>query len=75
LDAHLPDHLLWPEPAKIALAWVLRQTGVIAIPKASNKTHVRTNARSIGIKLTEQDLHELDRAFPPPRSTQPLPIL
>src|SRR5256885_14379910 len=28
-------------PAQIALAWVLRQPDVIAIPKASNKTHVR----------------------------------
>src|SRR6266702_4109401 len=33
-------------PAQIAIAWVLRQSGVIAIPKASNRTHVRDNARS-----------------------------
>src|SRR5439155_14455018 len=36
--------------AQIALAWVLRQPGVIAIPKASNEKHIRENARSIKIK-------------------------
>src|SRR6266700_3959966 len=41
-------------PAQIALVWVLRQPGVIAIPKASNETHVRDNARSIDIKLTKE---------------------
>ena len=62
-------------PAQIALAWVLRQPNVIAIPKASTEAHVRENAHSIDIKLTEQDLTELDREFPPPRTQQPLPML
>jgi diketogulonate reductase-like aldo/keto reductase len=61
--------------AQIALAWVLRQPEVIAIPKASNKTHVRENVQSIELKLTKEDLTELDDAFPPPRSKQPLPTL
>jgi diketogulonate reductase-like aldo/keto reductase len=61
--------------AQIALAWLLRQPGVIAIPKASNETHVRDNARSIEIKLTKEDLAELDREFPPPKSKKPLPTL
>jgi diketogulonate reductase-like aldo/keto reductase len=62
-------------PAEIALAWVLRKSGVIAIAKASNKAHVRENARSIEIQLTKEDLIDLDKAFPPPRSQQPLPML
>ena len=62
-------------PAQIALAWVLRQPGVIAIPKASNKTHVRENAGSVEIELTKEDLAEIDRFFPAPKSKQPLPIL
>ena len=61
--------------AQIALAWVLRQPGVIAIPKASNKTHVHDNARSLEVNLTKEDLTEHDHAFPPPRSKQPLPML
>jgi diketogulonate reductase-like aldo/keto reductase len=62
-------------PAQIALAWVLRQPGVIAIPKASDEKHVRDNARSINIKLTEEDLPALDSEFPPPKSKKPLPML
>ena len=61
--------------AQIALAWVLRQPGLIAIPKASNENHVRDNAPSIEIELTERDLADLDREFPPPRSNQKLPTL
>src|SRR5438046_1732898 len=61
--------------AEIALGWVLRQPGVIAIPKASSEKHVRDNARSIDIELTKEDLADLDRAFPPPKSKQPLPML
>jgi diketogulonate reductase-like aldo/keto reductase len=62
-------------PAQVALAWTLRQPGVIAIPKSSRETHVRDNARSAEIALTEQDWTEIDRLFPPPRSKQPLAVL
>ena len=62
-------------PAQIALAWVLRQPGIIAIPKASNENHVRDNARSLEMELTKRDLADLDREFPPPRSKQELPTL
>jgi diketogulonate reductase-like aldo/keto reductase len=72
-------------PAQIALAWVLRQPGppmdgvavatVLAIPKASNEKHVRDNARSIDINLTKDDLADLDREFPPPKSKKSLPML
>jgi diketogulonate reductase-like aldo/keto reductase len=61
--------------AQIALAWVLRQPGVIAIPKASKEKHVRDNAQSIHVKLTKEDLADLDQEFPPPKSKKPLPIL
>jgi len=61
--------------SKIALAWVLRQAGVIAIPKASSKAHVRDNARSTEIKLTNEDFADLDREFPKPKSKKPLPML
>ena len=62
-------------PAQIALAWVLRQPDVIAIPKASTQTHVRDNAASLKIKLTKEDLTNLDREFPPPKSKNSLPML
>ena len=62
-------------PAQIALAWVLRQPGIIAIPKASNEKHVRDNARAIEVKLTKEDLTGLDREFHPPKSRKSLPML
>jgi diketogulonate reductase-like aldo/keto reductase len=61
--------------SQVALAWVLRQPGMIAIPKASNEKHVRDNARSIEIKLTGEDFAQLDREFPAPKSKKPLPML
>jgi diketogulonate reductase-like aldo/keto reductase len=62
-------------PAQVALAWVLKQEGVVAIPKASNLEHVRENRASLDIELTEEDLAELDRAFPPPRKKVPLKMI
>jgi diketogulonate reductase-like aldo/keto reductase len=61
--------------AQIALAWVLRQPGVIAIPKASNERHVRDNARSVNIRLTKENLAEFNQEFPPPKSKESLPML
>jgi diketogulonate reductase-like aldo/keto reductase len=62
-------------PGQIALAWVLRQPGVIAIPKAGNQAHVRDNAQSVEIQLTDEDFAEIDREFPPPTSKEPLLML
>ena len=62
-------------PAQIALAWVLRQSNVIAIPKASTDAHVRDNAASLKIKLTKEDLIDLGREFPPPKSRKSLLML
>lgn len=59
-------------PAQIALAWVLAQPGVIAIPKATRLDHVRQNAAARDIVLTPEDLAELDRLFPPPTRKRPL---
>lgn len=61
--------------AQIALAWVLRQKGVIAIPKASRPEHVRLNRAAADISLSEPDLAELDRLFPPPARKRPLEMI
>ncbi|CDX16532.1 oxidoreductase [Mesorhizobium sp. LCM 4577] len=61
--------------AQIALAWVMAQQGVIAIPKASRQEHVRQNAAALDIKLTAQDLADLDRAFPPPTRKRGLEMI
>lgn len=62
-------------PATVALAWVLRQSGVIAIPKSSSKTHIAANRSATDIKLSPDDCSDLDKAFPPPRRKQPLAML
>lgn len=62
-------------PAQIALAWVMRQDGVIAIPKAGSQEHVRQNVAALDIKLTPQDIADLDRAFPPPKRKRGLEMI
>jgi diketogulonate reductase-like aldo/keto reductase len=59
-------------PAQAALAWVLRHDNVCAIPRATKPLHVRENRGALDIRLSAADLAELDRAFPPPTSKQPL---
>lgn len=62
-------------PAQIALAFVLRQQDAMVIPKAGSEAHVRENRAALDISLTDQDLAELDRAFPPPQGPTPLEML
>jgi diketogulonate reductase-like aldo/keto reductase len=62
-------------PAQIALAWLLRQDGMIVIPKASRQEHVRENRGTLDVKLTADDLAALDRAFPPPKARTSLGML
>ncbi|MER8955036.1 aldo/keto reductase [Mesorhizobium sp. M0833] len=62
-------------PAQIALAWVMAQEGVIAIPKASRAEHVRQNVAALDIELTSEDFAEIDRAFPPPRRKSGLAMI
>jgi len=62
-------------PAQVALAWLLRQEGMIVIPKATNPDHVRENWQALDLKLTADDLAALDRAFPPPKRRTPLGML
>jgi diketogulonate reductase-like aldo/keto reductase len=61
--------------AQIALAWVLRQPDMMVIPKATTLEHVRENRAALDIELSEQDLAELDRGFPPPKGRRPLELL
>jgi diketogulonate reductase-like aldo/keto reductase len=60
------------DPAAVALAWVLRQPGVITIPKAVKPEHVRANMKALDVKLDADDLAALDAAFPPPKRAGPL---
>lgn len=59
-------------PAQIALAWTIRMSGVMAIPKAATAGHVRENFNSLSIILDSEDMAMLDIAFPPPTNKIPL---
>jgi diketogulonate reductase-like aldo/keto reductase len=61
--------------AQIALAWLLRQKGLVVIPKSANAQHVRENHGSLNIRLSEDDLRELDDIFPPPSKKTNLEML
>jgi len=60
------------DPAAVALAWVLRQPGVVTIPKAARPEHVHANLAALDVKLDAEDLAALDAAFPPPKRAAPL---
>ncbi|HEX4194148.1 MAG TPA: aldo/keto reductase [Stellaceae bacterium] len=62
-------------PAQLALAWVLRQDGVVTIPKASNPAHVRENRAALDMVLSEAEGAALDKAFPPPTKPTALAML
>lgn len=62
-------------PAQVALAWVLRQDDVMAIPKAGLAEHVRENRAALDVRLTKKDFAELECAFPPPTEKKPLEML
>ena len=61
--------------AQIALAWVIRQEGVVAIPRTGSPAHVRENVGALAIKLSPRDLEEIDRAFPPPKRKRSLEMI
>jgi diketogulonate reductase-like aldo/keto reductase len=62
-------------PARIAIAWLLREVDIMVTPKARTLAHVRENRAALDVELTRADLAELARAFPPPSGTQPLEML
>jgi diketogulonate reductase-like aldo/keto reductase len=57
---------------QVALAWLVRQPGVIAIPKTGSEAHVRENFAALNLRLGKADLAQFDRLFPPPRKKVPL---
>jgi len=62
-------------PIQIALAWTLRHDNVVSIPKATRMAHVLMNSKAADVVLTEEDLADIDRAYPPPRRDVPLETL
>ena len=62
-------------PAQVALAWTLREPGVLAIPKAGHVDRVRENHGALDVELSPGDLAQLDAAFPPPTRKKALEMI
>lgn len=51
-------------PGQLALAWVLHQDGVVAIPGTKRRTYLEENVAAADVELTADDLAALDKAAP-----------
>jgi diketogulonate reductase-like aldo/keto reductase len=52
--------------AQVALAAVLAQPGVVAIPKAVDEAHLRENLAAAELVLSDDERRRIDERFPPP---------
>jgi diketogulonate reductase-like aldo/keto reductase len=59
---------------QVALAFLTRQAGTFAIPKASSAGHVEDNAAAEGLKLSAEEIARIEASFPARRSAE-LPTL
>lgn len=62
-------------PAQIALAWLLDQPDVIAIPKAVELSHLEENRAAAELVLDGAERAALERAFPIPAKPRALEML
>jgi len=62
-------------PAQAALAWLLANEDVIAIPKSGHRERLKENVGALDHELTAAQLAELDGLFPPPAGPSPLAML
>lgn len=60
---------------QVALAYLTRDEGTFAIPKAEQPEHVRENARAGDLTLSPTEIAAIDAAFPVGRATRELPTL
>jgi diketogulonate reductase-like aldo/keto reductase len=52
--------------AGVALAWVIRNGNVIAIPESGVPAHVKENAVALSLTLNPEELQKLNEAYPGP---------
>ena len=57
---------------QVALAAVLAQPGVVAIPKATGEAHLRENLAAADVVLSDDDMRAIERRFPRPERASPI---
>jgi diketogulonate reductase-like aldo/keto reductase len=62
-------------PAQAALAWLLSHEDVIVIPKSGNRERLRENFAATERSLSDAELSQLDRLYPPPAQARGLQML
>jgi diketogulonate reductase-like aldo/keto reductase len=62
-------------PRQIALAFLLRFPALFAIPKAGRADHAADNAAAAEIRLTEEEVLQIDGAFPRGRRRKGVPSI
>jgi diketogulonate reductase-like aldo/keto reductase len=62
-------------PKQIALNYLTRHPSTFTIPKTTRSERVRENSGGVGWQLTEDEVNEIDRAFPLPLSGTPLGVI
>ena len=62
-------------PAQLALAWLLAQENMAAIPKASDPRHVHDNRSALDVRFPQDLRAEIDRVFPPPSGPSALKMI
>jgi diketogulonate reductase-like aldo/keto reductase len=62
-------------PAQLALAWLVVQEHVAAIPKASDPAHVHDNRSALDVGMVQDLRAEIDRIFPPPSGPSALKMI
>ncbi len=60
---------------QVLLAFVIRGGDVIAIPRTGKKEHALDNAGAVEVELSDEELAEIDRAFPAPKEKVYLDIV
>lgn len=60
---------------QVALAFLTRKDGVLAIPKASRVAHVEDNAGALHLELSADDISAIDAAFPLGKKPRSLPTI
>jgi diketogulonate reductase-like aldo/keto reductase len=64
-------------PAQLALAFLLKQGDIVAIPKTSHRERVEENRAAMELigTVTQADWQALDATFPPPAKKRPLEMI
>jgi diketogulonate reductase-like aldo/keto reductase len=62
-------------PRQVALAFLVREEGTFAIPKAADLEHARENAAAAAIELGEDEVRRIEQEFPRGAVPRELPVI